>query len=30
MIYGNIVAERLPDGMLDLLSQLDQKSPTKE
>lgn len=26
MIYGNIVAERLPDNMLDLLSQLDQKS----
>jgi hypothetical protein len=27
MIYGNIVAEQLPDDMLDLLSQLDQKSP---
>ena len=27
MIYGNIVAEKLPDNMLDLLSQLDQKSP---
>ena len=27
MIYGNIVSERLPDTMLDLLSQLDQKSP---
>ncbi len=27
MIYGNIVAEDLPDRMLDLLSQLDQKSP---
>ncbi|MDZ3833777.1 MAG: NepR family anti-sigma factor [Sphingopyxis sp.] len=26
MIYGNIVAEKLPDQMLDLLSQLDQKS----
>jgi len=26
MIYGNIVAERLPDNMLDLLTQLDQKS----
>lgn len=26
MIYGNIVAEQLPDNMLDLLSQLDQKS----
>ncbi|MGQ3100773.1 MAG: hypothetical protein CVT78_13235 [Alphaproteobacteria bacterium HGW-Alphaproteobacteria-17] len=26
MIYGNIVAEQLPDQMLDLLSQLDQKS----
>src|SRR3546814_5167726 len=25
MIYGNIVAEELPDRMLDLLSQLDQK-----
>ncbi len=25
-IYGNIVAEQLPDNMLDLLSQLDQKS----
>ena len=27
MIYGNIVARKLPDNMLDLLSQLDQKSP---
>lgn len=27
MIYGNIVAEELPDGMLDLLFQLDQKGP---
>lgn len=27
IIYGNIVAEKLPDNMLDLLSQLDQKSP---
>ncbi len=27
MIYGNIVSEQLPDNMLDLLSQLDQKSP---
>jgi hypothetical protein len=27
MIYGNIVAEELPDRMLDLLSQLDQKRP---
>ncbi|WP_338426356.1 NepR family anti-sigma factor [Sphingopyxis kveilinensis] len=27
MIYGNIVSEQLPDRMLDLLSQLDQKSP---
>ena len=27
MIYGNIVSERLPENMLDLLSQLDQKSP---
>lgn len=27
LIYGNIVAEKLPDHMLDLLSQLDQKSP---
>lgn len=26
MIYGSIVAEDLPDRMLDLLSQLDQKS----
>jgi len=25
MIYGNIVAEQLPDDMLDLLSQLDGK-----
>ena len=29
MIYGNIVAEQLPDNMLDLLSQLDQKSPKR-
>ncbi|SEH13496.1 hypothetical protein SAMN05428974_0802 [Sphingopyxis sp. YR583] len=27
MIYGNVVAEKLPDNMLDLLSRLDQKSP---
>jgi hypothetical protein len=27
MIYGNIVSEQLPDQMLDLLAQLDQKSP---
>lgn len=31
MIYGNVVAEELPDNMLDLLSQLDgmntRKSP---
>lgn len=27
MIYGNVVAEQLPDTMLDLLTQLDQKSP---
>jgi len=27
MIYGNIVSEQLPDNMLDLLSQLDNKSP---
>jgi hypothetical protein len=26
MIYGNIVSEQLPENMLDLLSQLDQKS----
>ncbi|MBJ7502208.1 MAG: hypothetical protein JHC57_20815 [Sphingopyxis sp.] len=26
MIYGNVVAEQLPENMLDLLSQLDQKS----
>lgn len=26
MIYGNVVAEKLPDHMLDLLSQLDQQS----
>ena len=30
MIYGNILAEELPDRMLDLLSQLDQKSPDRE
>lgn len=29
MIYGNIVAEQLPDRMLDLLSQLDRKSPKR-
>src|SRR3546814_13782396 len=29
MIYGNIVAEDLPDHMLDLLSQLDQKRPAR-
>lgn len=27
MIYGNIVAEQLPDHMLDLLSKLDRKNP---
>lgn len=27
LIYGNIVAEQLPDNMLDLLSQLDSKNP---
>ena len=27
MIYSKVVAEQLPDNMLDLLSQLDQKSP---
>ena len=27
MIYGNIVSEQLPDHMLDLLTQLDRKSP---
>ena len=27
MIYGTIVAEDLPDRMLDLLSRLDQKRP---
>ena len=26
MIYGRIVAEKLPDHMLDLLSRIDQKS----
>jgi len=26
MIYGHVVAEQLPDRMLDLLSRLDQKS----
>ncbi|WP_033074040.1 NepR family anti-sigma factor [Sphingopyxis sp. MWB1] len=26
MIYGNILAEKLPDQMLDLLAELDQKS----
>lgn len=29
-IYGNIVAEAVPDTMLDLLSQLDQKAPDQE
>lgn len=29
-IYGNIVAEAVPDNMLDLLSQLDQKAPDQE
>ena len=29
MIYGNIVAEQLPDTMLDLLSELDRKTPSK-
>ena len=27
MIYGNIVAEPLPDHMLDLLAQIEQTSP---
>lgn len=27
MIYGNIVAEKLPDNMLDLLARIDRKSP---
>ena len=26
MIYGNIVAEKLPDQMLELLSRIDQQS----
>ncbi|HMO75232.1 MAG TPA: NepR family anti-sigma factor [Sphingopyxis sp.] len=30
IIYGNIVAEQLPDRMLDLLSQLDQKAPGRK
>lgn len=30
MIYGNVVAEPLPDAMLDLLHQLDQKAPGHE
>jgi hypothetical protein len=30
MIYGKIVAEKLPEGMLDLLAQLDQKRPDRE
>lgn len=30
IIYGNIVAEPLPDGMLDLLSQIDQKASDQE
>lgn len=29
MIYGNIVAEQLPDDMLSLLSELDRKAPSK-
>ena len=29
MIYGNIVAEQLPDNMPDLLSQLDDKNRQK-
>ncbi|MBN8842441.1 MAG: hypothetical protein J0H88_04255 [Sphingomonadales bacterium] len=29
MIYGNIVAEQLPENMLDLLSQLDDKPSSK-
>ncbi|WP_260580750.1 NepR family anti-sigma factor [Sphingopyxis sp. PET50] len=29
-IYGNIVAEALPDDMLDLLSQLERKAPHRE
>ena len=29
MIYGNIVAEQLPDNLLDLLSELDRKIPSK-
>lgn len=30
LIYGRIVAEKLPEGMLDLLSQLDQKRSGRE
>jgi len=30
VIYGNVVAEPLPDQMLDLLSQLDKKAPDQE
>ena len=30
MIYGNIVAEPLPDDMLDLLFKIDQKAPGHE
>lgn len=30
IIYGNIVAEPLPDDLLDLLSQLEQKAPDRE
>ena len=29
-IYGNVVAEELPDHMLDLLARLDQKTSGKE
>ncbi|MBL8650863.1 MAG: hypothetical protein JNL35_10740 [Sphingopyxis sp.] len=29
MIYGNVVAEALPDDMLDLLAQLEQKAPDR-
>ena len=30
IIYGNIVAEPLPDDMLDLLSQIDEKAADQE
>lgn len=30
MIYGSVVAEPVPDDMLDLLHQLDQKAPGRE